>query len=236
MSFERIVNTTTFMSNFKGYYSLHGYDEVVTQILEAYMRDYDHKGLLEKGLAILLLSVTFEVLEKPMRGEVLIGEGTDGGIEGCILRKNINIYRDGKLMVRAACFFGLINVYERKLQMNMSDYFQSKPTEGQMVAYSRNNEPLDGQLVNEVKILPSYIDALGHCNNQRYYEFMVDCMSPQQQSMESFSKVEMFFISEAKLNDTLKIYRSEKEDHILYYGIKQDGNVAFKSTLRFDLQ
>ncbi len=63
-------------------------------------------------------------------------------------------------------------------------------------------------LAEELKIRPSWIDAVGHVNNARYFEMVYDALSDCEQSrMAELKRLEAYFISELHKGESVTLNR-----------------------------
>ena len=82
---------------------------------------------------------------------------------------------------------------------------------------------------------PSYIDGLGHVNNARYGEFAYDVLDGEELlNMPSMKRMDLYFISELRLNDTLAVWKAKEGNKIYVRGMNEaKKSVAFETVLGF---
>lgn len=133
--------------------------------------------------------------------------------------RNYDVFRNGKLIVRAKTKWLLVNP-EKKLPIRIGDDLG--------VIYGREDgyeiiekdvELLDGdyEKCGEYTVRKTDIDYNYHANNARYIEWIENYLD-----YDTIKKVEVVYKKELKLDETVEIYKLV-EDSIVYFRLISDG-------------
>jgi acyl-ACP thioesterase len=85
------------------------------------------------------------------------------------------------------------------------------------------------------KVMPSWIDSLGHVNNFRYGDLIVDALPEEvRANLGNLSRYEIGFTGELRLGESVEVRIGEEDGTVLAAGIRSsDGKPAFVSKLVF---
>ena len=133
--------------------------------------------------------------------------------------RNYDVFRNGELIVRAKTKWLLVNP-EKKLPMRISDELG--------VIYGREDgydivekdlELIDGdsKKCGEYTVTKSDIDYNYHANNARYIEWIENYLDD-----DTIKKVEVVYKKELKLDESVEIYKLEK-DCLIYFKLISNG-------------
>lgn len=238
MIYSMPINIRTSMVNEYDHFTLHGYEDLFMQVVEGYFFEITSDQMKKDHVAWVLLSLAIEVQQYIHRGERLVAKIFDTEQMGFIYRKDIGFYRNDELVITAVAFMAMMDLDARKLYRGDYRKYCSEFSvhEKLMEANSRIAVELTSENphMHEVKIMPSCIDALGHCNNERYFAMIYNSLDEEHQTMYGFHRLEMTFVRECRKFNRLKVYRENQGDMCLVKGIKEDGTVTFMSKLYYD--
>ncbi len=193
-----------------------GYERMVIDVIEKHFennkKEESEQELLKKGVSWVVISTNIEIKGRIDPKAKLFGRTWVVEKNGPVFRREVGIYyEDGGLAVAAATFFVLIDREKRHILRNPEDYVccnvggGEKLTEGE----SRIKFKADGFVpVEELKVRPSWIDAVGHVNNVRYLEMVYDALSDEERkNMAKLKRVEAYFINELHQGEDISLNR-----------------------------
>ena len=238
MKHHTSINIRTSMVNEWDHFTIHGYEDLFMQVLEDHLYELSTPKMKQDHISWVLLSMAIEVNHYIHRGEHLEADIFDTEIIGPVIRKDIGFYRDGTLVITAVAYMALMDLDARKIYKgDMQDYCDTFCfREKLMEANSRISVDLDLAEANlhEVQVQASCIDALGHCNNERYFAMIYNTMDEQHQSMYGFHRLEISFLREVRKHERLKVYGTTQGDTFVVRGIREDGITSFMARLTYD--
>lgn len=194
----------------------------------------------EYGVSWILLSMTAEIKDPIRAGEQLSVRTWHTNKRGLYYRRDIEIcHEDGTLAAVAATFSSIFDMNTRRLCTNEKvlalveelgtgkELFEANPkirvkTEGLPVVMTE-------------KVMPSWIDALGHVNNFRYGDLITDALPEKKRAqLGELSRFELGFTGELRLGESVELRIHEENGITVVAGIRSsDGKPAFLSKLIF---
>ena len=93
----------------------------------------------------------------------------------------------------------------------------------------------DFPVIMTQKVMPSWIDSLGHVNNFRYGDLITDALPEEARAnLGNLSRYEVGFTGELRLGESVELRLKEENGEILAAGIRStDGKPAFLAKLVF---
>ncbi len=85
------------------------------------------------------------------------------------------------------------------------------------------------------KVTINDLDLLGHVNNSRYVEWIMDCFDPENIKSETIKSLQVNYIGESKFGDEVEISIMTKENIQYFEGIKINKNsMVFQAVMTWD--
>lgn len=197
------------------------------------MRDY--------GVSWILLSISVDIKSPIRDGERLFVRTWHTEKKGVYYRREVEIcHPDGSLAAVAATFSSIFDMKTRRLCTDpevLEKVNDLGSGEKLLEAESRIKiKPEDFPVVMTQKVMPSWIDSLGHVNNFRYGDLTTDALPDWARAkLGSLSRYEIGFTGELRLGESVELRLKEEGNTILAAGIRSsDGKPAFLSKLVFE--
>ena len=195
----------------------------------------------EYGVSWILLSISVDIKSPIRDGERLSVRTWHTEKKGVYFRREIEIcHPDGSLAAVAATFSSIFDMKTRRLSTDpevLEKVHQLGDGEKLLEADSRIRiHPEDFPVVMTQKVMPSWIDSLGHVNNFRYGDLTLDALPEHARAkLGSLCRYEIGFTGELRLGDSVELRLKEEGNEILAAGIRSsDGKPAFLSKLVFN--
>lgn len=206
------------------------------------VEDYNQRGLSWKFLAehdtaILLSRLSFRIHKMPKTNDTITVHTWEEAPQGLQLFRKYEITgTDDEKLVSGVSSWLLVNPTTRRIIKPALFTLREAPT------FSTPPDSLDcGKIqqdenavfLEERKVRPSDLDGNGHVNNSKYGDYITDCLTDEQQSMQ-LKDFRLNYAKEATCGQTLKLYKSEdKAQNTITITGKQEQNVCFESVLYF---
>ncbi len=198
------------------------------------------KLMAEYGVSWILLSLTAEIKSKIKAGELLSVRTWHTNKKGLYYRRDIEIcHEDGSLAAVAATFSSIFDMESRRLCSNEKVLsLVEELGEGRELFEAAPRirvKPEDLETVMTEKVMPSWIDALGHVNNFRYGDLITDALTEEKRAkLGELSRFELGFTGELRLGESAELRLKEEDGTVFVAGIRSsDGKAAFVSKLTF---
>jgi len=150
-------------------------------------------------------------------------------LEGFRTIRNIEMYLDGKKIAGATTFWAVFNTQLRKAEALAlpHDHFEIYPDhKATAESFSRINILQETEKVMDRTVLLSDLDIVNHANNVKYLEWCLDTLDAKTILKQEVKNIEMNFLRELNLNDTIEI-RTSKKDNQNYFSVVKEGKVCF---------
>lgn len=194
----------------------------------------------EYGVSWILLSLTAEIRDKIRAGEKLLVRTWHTNKKGVYYRRDIEIcHEDGTVAAVAASFSSVFDMESRRLCTNEKVLeLVEELGEGKELFDASPRiriKPEELSSVMSQKVMPSWIDSLGHVNNFRYGDLITDALPDDTRAnLGNLSRYEIGFTGELRLGEEVELRLKEENGEIFAAGIRSaDGKPAFLSKLRF---
>ncbi len=199
------------------------------------------KLMSEYGVSWILLSLSIDIRDRIRGGELLSIRTWHTNKKGVYYRRDFEIrHEDGTVAAVAATFSSIFDMKTRRLCTNEKvlelvdelgegrELFEAAPR--------LRIKPEELLPVMSQKVMPSWIDALGHTNNFRYGDLITDALTEETRAnLGNLSRFELGFTGELRLGESVELRRKDNDDGtILAAGIRStDGKPAFLAKLVF---
>lgn len=143
----------------------------------------------------------------------------------------------GETAAVGATFSALIDMNTHRLMMDKTFLSRFDLAEGEklLAADKRFQERYEYAAVEERLVRPSFIDGLGHVNNERYGEFVYDALTKEERSsIGSLKRMDIYFKAELTEGERFCMERAENGNAVILRGVHAaDGREAFIVKLTF---
>lgn len=203
----------------------------------------DVSTLIENyGVSWILLSMSAEIKNPIRSGERLEIRTWHTNKKGIYFRRDIEIrHEDGSLAAVAATFSSIFDMEKRRICGSEAvNAMVEELGEGKELLSAESRiriKPEELPVILEEKIMPSWIDSLGHVNNLRYADFITDALPEEKRKMlGKLRRYELGFTGELRFGESVEIRLDEKENgEILAAGVRSlDGKPSFLARLVFE--
>lgn len=179
------------------------------------------------GLVWVVTNASVIVNRIPRYGEKLRLITWNRGAKGAKFFRSYNWYSENdELLIEGSTAFVLVDVREHKAQRPNDEAFRmpcdfnrvnAVKTPGKIFLPDRE----DFSPIGEKTIVYSLIDQNGHLNNAFYTDFITDfCTEEENRRIRAYS---LDYIAEARLGDTVRVYRAQKDGVTYFYGEHERG-------------
>lgn len=221
----------------------YAYQILFSRLVEPHLHriNADIKTTMQSNLAWALVSLSFEIV-RPVTGCIkLLANTWHTEQRGPFFRRDF-IFRNeaGEIMFQGASYSILLDLDRRSIYRGKElPVHDLKPINDFAIEASPTNKlrkkDLEYGKVDERKVYNSYIDCIGHVNNCWYGEFAYDALTENEcDALENLKRMDIFFLSELKLNDCFSIHKAYEENRIVirgYNDTKDEG--AFEYILEY---
>ena len=194
----------------------------------------------EYGVSWVLLSISVDIKSPIRDGERLSVRTWHTEKKGVYYRREIEIcHPDGSVAAVAATFSSIFDMKTRRLSTDpevLEKVNQLGNGKELLEAESRIRiKPDDFPVVMVQKVMPSWIDSLGHVNNFRYGDLITDALPEEiRAKLGNLTRYEVGFTGELRLGESVELRLKEENGEILAAGIRSsDGKPAFLAKLVF---
>lgn len=214
-SYSMLVDTS--MLNERRDATLPALLRVMENTLEEHLLDtgMDIPVILPKfGVFWVFLAITAELREPIRAGERLHAQTWNGSSSGLAFRRELQICRsDGLPALEASCFSGLVDTKTRRMVRDSALLAQFDLPHGRKLieADSRMQPDLSQFTVAARRqVYPSWVDGLGHVNNTRYGDMIVDLLFADGKGPEGrLRRFELYFVSELHRGEEVILLRHD---------------------------
>ncbi len=198
------------------------------------------KLMKEYGVSWILLSLSVNIKDPIRSGELLSVKTWHTNKKGPYYRRDFEIrHEDGTVAAEAATFSSIFDMESRRLCNNEKVLeLVEELGEGKELFDANTRiriKPEELPAVISQKVMPSWIDALGHTNNLRYGDLIVDALPEEARAnLGNLSRYEIGFTGELRLGENVELRLKEENGDILVAGIRSsDEKPAFLAKLQF---
>ncbi len=208
------------MFNERGALKPSAYQELYMQAVEPHLlniRMDEPRLIRDFGVAWVLISMAFEP-RRAIRPEEQLHARTWNSTEKSrlLFRREICFYdAEERPVLLGATFSALLDMQTRRVCTDraLARTFSLPAGETLLEASDRLRLKTPAEApVETVTARPSWIDGIGHVNNLRYGELAYDALTDAQRAqIGALRRMELFFVSETHLGDTIDLHRIDTE-------------------------
>ena len=199
------------------------------------------KLMNEYGVSWILLSLVIDIRDRIRGGELLSIRTWHTNKKGVYYRRDFEIrHEDGNVAANAATFSSIFDMESRRLCTNEKVLeLVDELGEGKELFEAAPRiriKPEELPPVMSRKVMPSWIDSLGHTNNFRYGDLITDALSEEARAnLGNLSRFELGFTGELRLGESVELRCKENGDGSVFAaGIRScDEKPAFLAKLMF---
>ena len=218
-----------------------GYQRMVVETIGKHLEniELDSTRLVpEFGVAWVLLSMSIELKRTVRVGEKITMKTWHSDSKAPAYRRDFMILDEtGETAAVGATFSALIDMNTHRLMMDKTFLSRFDLAEGEklLAADKRFQERYEYAAVEERLVRPSFIDGLGHVNNERYGEFVYDALTKEERSnIGSLKRMDIYFKAELTEGERFRMERAENGNAVILRGVHAaDGREAFIVKLTF---
>lgn len=149
--------------------------------------------------------------------------------------RNIEMYLDGKKIVGATTYWAVFNTQLRKAEALAlpHEHFQKFPDwHATKQGFSKIDLARETLLAKEHRVVLSDLDIVNHVNNVKYLEWCLDTLAPEVILKQQIMSIEMNFMRELNLGESIAIWRSgvEKPE---FFKVEKEGKNCFALELEW---
>lgn len=218
------------------------YQQLYMQVINPHLEriGMDEARLMgQYRVAWVLLSMSFELRRQIRPRDRLYARTWNSGGSRLMYRRELALFDEyDEPVLIGATFSTLLDLERRRVCIDpeMAARFALPVGETHMKAADRLRlrTPEDSP-AQTLSVLPSWIDGVGHVNNCRYGDFLYDALTDAQRArMSQLRRLELYFVSETRLGETLLLHRADAPDGALVTVSRPDAaRPAFAGKLLF---
>lgn len=181
----------------------------------------------EHHQAWVLSRIRIEIDTLPKWQDKVVVKTWIESLEGNKSIRNIEMYLDGQKIVGATTFWAVFNTQLRKSEpLTLPHEHFEKFTEHHATekSFSRINLLQETAKIYERNVVLSDLDIVNHVNNTKYLEWCLDTLQPKSVLKQEIKALEMNFLRELNLNDTVELHTNEDND---FFTVSKLGKVCF---------
>lgn len=179
--------------------------------------------------AWVLSRIRVEIEALPKWQDKIIVKTWIESLQGSYSVRNMEMYLDGKKIVGATTFWAVLNTKLRKAEALALPYghFELFPDwHATEIPFSKINFLKDTIVVAERKVVLSDLDIVMHANNVKYLEWCLDTLPIKPLLQMEMKSLEMNFLRELNLDDTVQVNVLETENPE-FFTVTKNGKVCF---------
>lgn len=177
------------------------------------------------GVAWVLLSMSVALMRPIRIGDRLTFRTWHTNSTPPTFRREIAFYDENETLVAAgATFSALLDVKTHRLCMDRSVFAQFDLPDGTVLipAEKRFSEHPAFAEVERRRVRPSWIDGIGHVNNERYGEFAYDALIAEDRArIGALKRLDIWFKTELTEGEEFTMERAETENGVILRGVIQ---------------
>ncbi len=219
----------------------YGWQRLIVGMIEKHL---DNIGMGEQelmdriGMSWILLSTHIELRRHISVDEHLVGHTWNSGITPPIFRRDFEfVDKDGERVALGATYSTLLSVSDRRFCTDRALINSFNLPEGEKLSTASRRAPrLDGfETVETRRARPSMTDSMGHVNNTKYGEFVLDAMSADERArLSSLRALDIWFASEIREGDEFRVDKVVLPDKLAVRGVLLPGGAhSFLMQLTF---
>ena len=240
MTYRALVDTS--MLNSRRDIQISGLLRMIETAIEEHLLDIgmDNPRLVqEENISWAFLSLSAEVLDPIVPGEILSGHTWFSGRKGPLFRRELEFcHADGRRAVTFTCFSALIDLAARRIVRDRALLERYSLPAGETLTDAESRmafDPKEYRAVGSRMVYPSWLDALDHVNNARYGDMIYDTLSASGLTQGQLRRFELYFMGELHEGETVDLLLRDGPDCRSVLGLHSDGGeAAFCSRVFFN--
>lgn len=228
---ERSFEITASMVNLNGNLGIFGLINYLQDIsyLHGSILGYGYDQLIEKNIIVVALGQKIKMKRWPRLGDKISFKTWLRPISHKVLYRDVEVFLGNELIGECSLSFALINKDLKKMVSPAQFSDLSAVTFEKVLGLTANKIELEENLhlVDERKVRITDLDFHHHVNNTKYTYWALDSLDIEVHKNFLVSDFEINFISEAKLGESIQIYRSRVEEDVSngqFVGIRETDN------------
>ncbi len=193
------------------------------------------------GLSWVMLSWGIKILSPIRFGDKLTLRTKHISRKGVLYRRDLVLCRDDYPVAYAVTYSSLMDMAQRRLSTDrtipekLGIPADCKPLFDAPYDSRHKLNPEEFTLVETRPVRPSYIDPVGHVNNQRYSELSHDALPADLlDRLRDMTSASIYFTGELKYGDSFDVMSKRTDGKVEILGIRHsDGKQAFSSIFTF---
>jgi medium-chain acyl-[acyl-carrier-protein] hydrolase len=189
----------------------------------AFNRQYDFFSMQERGLIWVLNRLNINVLRYPSWQETLWVSTWVSQFAAFPHRHLEIVDNEGKVVCCAYSIWLSLDAQTHRPRriLDFDSPLSDKKTSCNLPQKLQNTE---GGITSERRVVYSDLDMLGHVNNVKYVEWMLDVLHQIEPDLKPAS-LEINYLNEAFINDTVLFY-TKKEAHKMHFLLKRKNDAV----------
>jgi len=228
---ERSFEITASMVNINGNLGIYGLMNYLQDIsyLHGSILGYSYDQLLEKNIIVVALGQKIKMKRWPRLGDKISFKTWLRSLTHKVLYRDVEVFLENELIGECSISFALIDKDLKKMVSPAQFSDLSAMTFEKEVGLTANKIEIKEnlQLIDKRKVRITDLDFHHHVNNTKYTYWALDSLDIEVHKSYLVSDFEINFIAEAKLGESIQIYRSHIEDDVVkgqFVGIRETDN------------
>jgi len=184
-----------------------------------------YERLKAEGLVFLITRTAVQIKRMPVHGETVVVKTHPCGVVGAQFYRDFLFYSNGEKIIDVMQASVAANTETHKIlhPREFQKYNVDPSTNGTTaVRLNKINLPDDMPLQGKRPIRFSDLDYNSHLNNAVYGDIICDCL-PNGATGRQFSEIQINYVNESKLGETLQVYAQEQDGVVTMYGDNERG-------------
>lgn len=179
----------------------------------------------EYNQAWVLSRMRVEISKLPKWGDTVTVKTWINSLENSRSVRALEMYINGEKIVGSETFWAVFNTEKRRPEAlalpyeHFELYPDKKPT---IERFSKINFTNEKEIVFEKTVFLSDLDIVNHVNNVKYLEWCLDVIDEKLLLKQRVTSIEMNFLKELSLKDTVLIHESIQQDETVFSITKDD--------------
>ncbi len=179
----------------------------------------------EFNQAWVLSRMRIEISKLPKWGDTITVKTWINSLENSRSIRALEMYSNGEKIAGSETFWAVFNTLKRRPESLALPYehFELYPEKKATTqGFSKINFTNDKEILFEKKVFLSDLDIVNHVNNVKYLEWCLDHVDELLLLNQKVVSIEMNFLKELSLKDTVLIHESVQQDETIFSITKED--------------
>lgn len=216
------------------------YQNMVVCTIEEHLKNLgsDLAAMIERhNVSWFLLSMSMEICRPFHADDTLSMRTWCSDIRVPIYRREFEVLDASDTVIAVGTsFWSILDLAKRRIVTEPATHALFALPCGEMLLFanSRFTEEADYTHVERRFVRPSSIDGLGHVNNSRYGDFVLDALDASERGrLLSLRRLDVWFHRELQLGAVFDMCKASSSERILVRGMLEDGQPSFTMKLTF---